>query len=129
MDSSKRSADILKLTETCKDIIPSCLRICDSFFTMMIVVGDFSGTGEIPLHKDNDDHINAIVSVGENKIKGGMTVYYSGINAKDVGEKKQSVHFNHERVQIGYFDDIIHGAEKWDNGNQCVINYCMKRKF
>ena len=77
------------MTETYKNITPSCLRICDSFFTMMIVVGDFSGTGEILLHKDNDDHINAIVYVGENKIIGGMTVYYSGINAKNVGEKKQ----------------------------------------
>ena len=50
---------------------------------MIIVVGDFSGNGETPLHKDNDNHINAIVSVGENKIKGGMTVYYSGVNANN----------------------------------------------
>ena len=126
LDSSKRSTDVLLLTEKCKDIVPNCLRICDSFFTMMIVVGDFSGSGEIPLHKDNDDHINAIVSFGENHIEGGMTVYYSGINTKNVGKKKNSVRFKHGRVQIGYFDDIVHGAEKWDNGNQCVINCCMK---
>ena len=96
---------------------------------MMIVVGDFSGHGEIPLHRDNDDYINAIVSFGDNKIKGGSTVYYSGANVKIVGKKQNSVNFKHGRVQIGYFDDIIHGAEKWDNGNRCVINYCMKKKL
>ena len=58
-----------------------------------------------------------------------MTVYYSGINTKNVGEKRQSVCFKHGHVQIGYFDDIAHGAEKWDNGKRCVINYCMKNKI
>ena len=54
----------------------------------MIVVSDFSGGGQIPLHKDNDNHINAIVSIGDNDIKGGKTIYYSGVKMKDVGEKK-----------------------------------------
>ena len=90
---------------------------------MMIVVGDFSGTREIPLRKDHDDHINVIVSIGDYVIEGGMNVYYLGVNMKHVGEKKQSLRFKHGCVQIGYFDNIFHGAEKWDNGNQCVINY------
>ena len=85
MDSSKRSADILQLRDKFKNIMPRCLRICDTFFTMMIVVGGFSGTKEIPLHKDNDDHINTIVSIGNNVTEGGMTVYYSGVNIKHVG--------------------------------------------
>ena len=128
-DSSEKSKEVLVLTKKCKEIVPSCLRICDSFFTAMIVVGDFSGEGEIPLHKDNDDHINAIVSIGDNNIDGGKTIYYSGLKMEDVGEKQRAVHFHHGRVQIGYFDDIIHGAEKWTNGNRCIINFCMKKKI
>ena len=89
MDSSKRSADILQLRDKFKNIMPRCLRICDTFFTMMIVVGDFSGTREIPLNKEQDDHVNAIVSIGYNVIEGGMTVYYSGVNMKHVEERKK----------------------------------------
>ena len=128
-DDSKKSKEVLDLTRKCKQIVPSCLRICNSFFTAMIVVGDFSGGGQIPLHKDNDDHINAIVSIGDNKIKGGRTIYYSGVKMKDLGKKERAVHFEHGRVQIGYFDDIIHGAKKWTDGNRCIINFCMKKKI
>ena len=57
----------------------------------MIVVGDFSGEGEIPLHKDNNDHINAIFSVGDNNIKGGRIIYYSGVKMKDIVKKGSSL--------------------------------------
>ena len=56
----------------------------------MIVVGDFSAEGEIPLHKDNGNHINAIISISDNNIEGGRTIYYSGVKMKDVGKKKSS---------------------------------------
>ena len=32
-------------------------------------------------------------------------------------------------MQIGYFDDIIHGAEKWTNCNQCIIIFCMNKNI
>ena len=54
---------IMNKTKVCKRIIPECLRICDTFFTSMIVVGNFSGSREIPLHKYSDDCINVIVSI------------------------------------------------------------------
>ena len=54
---------------------------------MMIVVGYFSGNGEIPLHKDNDDHINAIASIGNNMIEGGKYIYYLEVNMKYEGKE------------------------------------------
>ena len=41
----------------------------------------------------------------------------------------REVHFDHGCVHIGYFDDIIHGAKKWTNGNRYIINFCMKEKI
>ena len=44
-------------------------------------------------------------------------------------QEKRAVHFEHGWVKIVYFDDIIHGAEKWTNGKRCIINFCMKKKI
>lgn len=60
----------------------------------MIVVGNFSGFGEISFHKDNDDYINAIVSIGGSDVIGGNTVYYSGINMKNIGKNYIPSHLN-----------------------------------
>ena len=95
----------------------------------MIVVGNFQGHGEIPLHKDNDDYINAIVSIGGTNVEGGNTVYYTGTDMKNLGTKMYSIPFQHGRIQIGYFDEIIHGADKWSHGNRGVINFSMKKKL
>ena len=81
----------------------------------MIVVGNFEGNGHIPLHFDKDDYINAIVSIGDNNIKGGSTIYYSGESNKNFGTKQLSVPFKNGRVQIGFFDSVLHGAEEWKN--------------
>ena len=120
---------ILKKVNFCKLIVPKCLRICDTFFTSMIVIGNFSGSGEIPIHKDSDDYINTIVSIGGNDVIGGSTVYYSGNSMKNIGKKQYTIPFKHGRVQIGYFDEIIHGADKWHNGKKGIINFTMKKKL
>ena len=74
-ENTSMSRDILKRTEVCKKNLPKCLRICDTFFTSMIVVGDFSGTDYITLHTDKDEYINAKVSIGNSEVSGGSTVY------------------------------------------------------
>ena len=93
----------------------------------MIVVGDFTGSGEIPLHFDSNDYINAIVSIGDKQIIGGNTVYYDGTTPKKPGTKIREVKFQHGRIQIGYFDDIIHGATSWIGGIRGVLNFCVKK--
>ena len=128
-DNKSMSREILEKTKVCKKIIPKCLRICGTFFTSMIVVGDFSGTGYIPLHTDKDDYINAIVSIGNSEVSGGSTVYYSGKNNKQFAHKQYTIPFKHGQIQIGYFDDVLHGADTWENGCRGVINFSMKKKI
>ena len=127
-DTSVRSKEVLEITKKCLHFMPSSLRICDSIFNSMIVVGDFTGHGEIPLHFDTDDYINAIVSIGDKKVVGGGTVYFVGISAKHPGRKVKDVSFKHGRVQVGYFDDVVHGASPWTDGIRGVLNFCVKKK-
>ena len=69
------------------------------------------------------------MSLGDGNLDGGSTVYYSGMTVQKKGEKLMTIPFQHGRVQIGYFDEVVHGAEKWNNGNRGVINFCMKKKL
>ena len=74
---TQTSENVLKHIEFCKKIIPSSLRICDTFFTQMIMVGSFnSKEGNIPIHLDDDDFVTALLSVaGSSRISGGSTLY------------------------------------------------------
>ena len=53
-------------------------------FTQMILLQSNTGdsSGIIPTHVDKDDHVNAILTLGNIDIGGGSTVYYDGINSK-----------------------------------------------
>ena len=44
-DTSVRSKEVLEITKKCLQFMPPSLRICDSIFNSMIVVGDFTGHG------------------------------------------------------------------------------------
>ena len=76
-DKTENSLSLLKCNDFSIKNIPSCLRICDTFFTQIILVGDPNADhGEIPIHTDNDDYITALVSIGTNNIRSGHTNYY-----------------------------------------------------
>ena len=76
-DKSEMSLIIREHVHQCKKIIPPCLRICDTFFTQIILVGNFDDpVGDIPLHLDPEDHITALLSIGSPTVKGGSTLYY-----------------------------------------------------
>ena len=79
----------------------------------MILVCDFSGMGYIPLHTDKDIFINEILSIGDIEVLGGITVYFSDKDKNKVVHKLCNVPFRHGRIQIGYFDDVIHGSDHW----------------
>ena len=82
--NSQNSDYILNQISFCKEHIPSCLRIYDTFFTQMILVGSFNcDSGYIPLHVDKDDYITALLSVsGSSKINGGHTFYVEKLSCK-----------------------------------------------
>ena len=76
-DKTENSLSLLQCIEFSIKNIPSCLRIYDTFFTQMILIGDpNTDHGEIPIHTDNDDYITALVSIGTNNIRSGHTNYY-----------------------------------------------------
>ena len=74
---TQTSENVLKHIEFCKKNIPQSLRICNTFFTQMIMVGSFNyHEGNIPIHVNDDDFITALLSVeGSSKTKGGKTLY------------------------------------------------------
>ena len=80
--------------------IPSCLRICETFFTQMIVVGGpTENNGDISIHVDKDDYITALVSMGTDNIISGDTNYYEKIdNERFI--LVRSIKFKHLNIQI-----------------------------
>lgn len=73
---SPTSAIVLHHVLSSKQLIPPCLRICNTFFTQMILLGkEGENDGIIPLHVNEDDHITALLSIGSHNLEGGDTVY------------------------------------------------------
>lgn len=107
-----------------KSIIPDCLRIKGTSFTQMAMVGRLEKKGNVlPVHVDKYDVITALIHFG-NVNEGGSTDYYDGCNRKH-GKLSKSVSFEHGRVQIGFFNEIPHGASHW-KGERGIINLNLK---
>ena len=67
----------MKQIDVCKNSVPASLRICNTFFTQMIIVGCFKSEGGfIPLHLDNDDHVTSLLSLGQDVEESGGRTYY-----------------------------------------------------
>ena len=126
---TEESKHILKWCHFSRTKIPDCLRICDTFFTQFVLVGSSDNDGKMPPHLDNDDHINAIVSVGDSNISGGATQYYNGVSKSDKGIPVLSIPFQHGRIQIGRFDSVYHGVDGWSGGRRGTFNFSVKKKL
>ena len=113
----------IKLSKT---IIPECLRLGNSFFTHMSVFGTLNKEdGAMPIHFDGRDVISCVFHLG-NVTRGGSTCYYSGKSPNSVGDKVYEVPFEHGRLQIGFFNKILHGVQDWD-GQRCGIQFNIKK--
>ena len=83
---NQTSDNLLEMIRFCKKEIPSSLRICNTFFTQMIIVGCYKTNGGfIPLHMDNDDHITSLLSLGRGVDKSEGCTFY-------VQKKPQMIH-------------------------------------
>ena len=112
-----------------KKHIPPCLRICNTFFTQMILVGCMDDQeGNIPPHHDEDDHITALYSLSNSDSLLGGNTYYAESNQEGVLNHVQEVIFKHGNIQIGFYDKVVHGAYNWTNGSRCVINFSLQKK-
>ena len=77
-NSTQLNESFYNHTISSKSNIPSTLRICDTFFTQMILVGSFNKTELcVPQHEDDDDYVTALISLGNTEtLVCGETFYF-----------------------------------------------------
>ena len=109
----------------CKSIVPKELRISNTFFTHMTVLGNYADSGDgIPAHFDEKDIITALFHIG-NVSEGGGTIYYDGRSVSDKGNSMYTIPFKHGRIQIGCYNEVLHEVEAWSGQRGC-INFNLK---
>ena len=129
--SNSTQSTVLACEHACfsKKCITPSLRICDTFFTQMILVGSFNKTeGCIPSHKDVDDYVTALISLGETDTLVGGDTFYSELTSSGNFRIKETVPYRHSNVQIGIFHDVTHGALDWKHGYRGVLNLSLKKQ-
>ena len=107
-----------------KEIVPEELRVCGSIFHQMIVIGDSRYSGHCNVHFDNKDMIACILTIG-NPLSGGSTNYFNGLSPSDKGNLICKVPFQHGRLQICLFGEILHSVSNW-YGRRVTINFNVK---
>ena len=106
------------------------LLICHTIFNQMIVIGELEKNTDMKVHIDKDDAIACILHLGKVS-SGGSTNYFDGLKAgKNVpsimnGKLVHSVPFEHGRLQIGMYKDIVHGVDYWE-GTRITIDFNTK---
>ena len=131
--NSKQSNEMMKVLKYVKDVIDPSLRVCDSCFTQMVILESTNQKqhnentvkwGIMREHIDKDDYLTCILTLGEVK-KGGSTNYYNGIVKNEsiqcIGNICKEVPFQHGRIQIGNYKEIVHGVSPWI-GKRITIN-------
>ena len=126
---SQSTESVWNHIQASKRLIPPCLRICNTFFTQMIVVGSPSSTtGSIPPHLDSNDHVNALVSFGDTEEVEGGDTFYIEKDTDGLIKIRRRISFCHGNLQIGIYNDVLHGATPWKNGLRGVVNFSLQRK-
>ena len=127
-NKAKAKITLYKIAKA-KEVIPNNCRISGTFFSHMTFLGPLSNNQKrsISCHKDEEDVITALFHVGK-PTQGGNTNFYSGDSKKTVGHLTKSIPFQHGRLQIGFFDDVVHSADEWE-GNRGGINFNLKKNM
>ena len=124
-----KSSDIqglLNMIEFIEREIPKSLRICDTFFTQMIMCSDVDVSSYMGKHIDEKDLITSFVTFGK-VITGGKTRYYTGSSANNNSNNiVHEVAFEHGQIQIGQLDNIVHAVQPW-TGSRITFNFNVKK--
>ena len=127
---TQSTVSLIDLVVFSKKHIPPCLRICNTLFTQMILVGSYDvSSGYIPPHYDDDDYITALVSLGNSRKVSGGDTFYAEVKKDGMLLVKKRVKYRHGNVQIGLYDRVLHGSFKWCNGERGVINFSLQKKI
>ena len=82
------------------------------------------GSPGIPIHYDELDLFTALLHLG-NASNGGSTKYFDGNTVSNIGNVTKTIDFQHGRIQIGFFNQVLHSADKWE-GKRITINSNIK---
>lgn len=110
---------ILKVMKAVRKHVPYELRISGSCFTHMSLIGKLDMKGDIRPHFDEKDVITALIHLGAG-VTGGSTQYYSGSTTTDKGRIEKEISFNHGQIQVGCYNSILHGVNRWTGKRGCI---------
>ena len=112
-----------------KKNIPSSLLVGESFFTQMAMVGDTESTNHDGMnpHLDDKDLLSVVATLGD-VTTGGSTLYFEGTSEKEPGKVIREIPFEHGRIQIGSFSEIVHSVSGW-RGNRITLNFNIKHQI
>jgi len=106
-----------------KKIVPNDLRICDTFFTQLSVVGDMSFlncSAKINPHVDKDDIFSAIIHFGKID-SGGDLLFFKNKDTNIKGNLNHVVKFKHGMVHFGSFHSIYHAVDPWKGSRGSMV--------
>lgn len=119
--NNKERRELLHKILQIKKKVPKSVRVCNSIFTQMVIIGDGTPDRDISLHKDNGDLITCIITFGDIS-SGGSTQYFD-----NEGLLMMNIPFLHGRVQVGCFDEVNHMVPEW-KGERTTFNFNIKKK-
>ena len=124
----KKFVSIRKDIDTCKRIVPSDLRICETMFTSVsIIFRRNQNINYVHAHMDKNDVISCTLYLGSN-ITGGSLVFSDGCTERDRGDYVHCKEFEHGKMITGEFSKILHGAMNW-TGDRIVMVFYTSRKI
>ena len=116
---------LLSRLQKCKDIVPDKLRIANTIFTAVALIGSpVEKKKHNHPHKDINDIVSIFITFGD-RVTGGSTNYYDG-DKPSAAKVTNVVQFEHGQFQIGPFNDVLHEGQKW-TGNRMVISFFLSR--
>ena len=128
--AARHDTGLIAVLDEAKRIIPAELRIADTCFTALALVGDLKPGDNHP-HVDDHDIISLFTTVGDSDVMGGRTLYYNGGSAFDkkhpastCGEVIAETPFKHGQYQVGPFESVVHGGERW-TGHRGVLSFYL----
>ena len=123
-----KSSDVqglLNMIDFIEREVPKSLRICNTFFTQMVMCSDINVDSYMSKHLDEKDLITSFITFGKVKT-GGKTRYYTGSSATNTLNKVvHEVAFEHGQIQIGQLNKIVHAVQPW-TGSRITFNFNVK---